>query len=1663
MKTIKLIAGLAGWLAAWELGAATAFLEAEPVWPAGRAAESNLTVRFEANLQVPAATAAVLRVTGVSAYRIRLNGEFAGYGPARGPHGYHRVDELPLALGGGSNRLELEVAGYNNDSYYLVRQPPFLQAEVLVGGAVIAATHSERGSFAAYPTDRVQAVPRYSIQRNFAEVYQVGAASGATPWPLAKCPVVRYLPRRVPIPEYRINDRVRLTSHGRGVLADAGLNDCGFAMLEVEVKRPGRLVFRFDEILSDGEVDERRLKCHNRVEWELPQPGVYALETFEPYGWRYAEAFAETGEMTVKRVRVREYKSPATAAVRFSCSDPALEKVFAAAQETFIQNSVDVFTDCPTRERAGWLCDSFFIGRVAELLTGNSEYERLFLENYALPESFAALPKGMVPMCYPGDHPNGRFIPSWALFLILETEEYLQRSGDRETVERLRPRILGIIDYLRKFRNEDGLLEKLPQWVFVEWSKANDFVQDVNYPNNMIWAAALESAARIYGLGQLAVEAAAVKAKIREQSFDGQWFRDHAVRGPDGRLQVVERDITETCQYYAFFFGTASRERYPELWQRLVDDFGPGKRVKGVWPANAFIGNYLRLELLSRAARPADIAREVRGYFLYMAEMTGTLWEKVAPKASCSHGFASHAAVSIVRDLVGLKALDRGNRSVVFEPPSGLDLDSIEVTLPAADGELTFGWRRVDGRLEQICRVPAGWKVRSAVNADYPVAFRGKGVTKQPCRISAMPFNEVWRGHQRSLEQTREAYFVQLDAGEEAELRLDDIPSSATVRLFPMSEAGRLRREGESVFVRLGERAQYVVDFGETLPPLHVFVEPPFVYRHVANEIYFGPGEHHAGIIAPTNGQTVCFDRGAVVYGSLFLDQVTNVTVTGQGVLDCSDFTRADPRSQAFRRSRGLPPLDTEFACHACVVYASENVKLEHFVLRDTPLWSLIVRSGSRNVTIDGIKVIGQWRYNSDGIDIAASSDVTVKNCFLRTFDDCMVVLGAYLDTRSYLAENIVFENNVCWCDWGATFKLWSQPYTNTFRNIAVRNCKFLSPRTDPIQVKDTCGSADTRIGDIVFENIEFDYPELPARQLRSEKFERYPGDTPAMDVALVDLYCSTPREDRGNQQFVPIANPVGFRSVISNVTYRNFTFYGVRPHLIYSAVTALDAGQEIKGIKVENLPKFDEYELVGKGVEKPQEAGQLIVHLDFNSVQLKKEAVLAILDEVAAMGYNAVLWEIENKVQWERYPEIVDAEAFTKAEFKEILAHAKRLGLRPIPLLQTLGHGEYVLMAGGHSEWMEDPAFPACYCVSKPEVRKFMKDMIHEYLELFGDEVRDFHLGCDEAQAFCTCAECRAGGSKLQVFVEYFHEITAELRARGVKPGIWCDELFAYHDSPEVKALAGQVTAWIWDYRSDGYTQLQSNHLWQGNAQILEKLGYDLIMASTSESAQDSSYLPRYRQHGANVVWASKVARERGYAGHCVTSWSVHFSPKRTQYALWAAAARAWREAAPDPVKVLDEECVRYFALPYATVMQLTDWEWELCSFQGEQWGQLIKPALPAPPDNLRKMAKLMANRLGEDWLDQMRIFIGWRRLNIRRGLKELAGPKLELAQVLKEGAELQLAFLDVLEAALAKAPLPPLPKARAAKYYALEQSPGSAKLSARITWSNFEGESLP
>ena len=678
------------------------FKKAVPVWAKKFENEMNISLLFEADVKGEA----VLRIAASSCYQIFLDGELVFMGPARAGHGYYRVDEVRLSADNVGARLSIIAAGYNNNGFQYVDEPAFLCGELEQNGKIVAATGTDCGFRVRHYNERTQKCQRFSFQRNFAEHYDLtrespepiselykaegnihfierGIPYYTNDFEPAKCIIaegtasvgelknpfmdrsivnigsqLKGFPREelevctaweaqklvynVSSTERKPGNSVRLPENGFATL-EMEKNLCGLISFTITVDKPATVYAMFDEICGEnGDVNFLRLTTSSVVMWKL-NPGTYNLLSFEPYVYKFIRLAVIGSGAVIEKAGLRRvgfYRPRVTV----KTDNPKIKAVFEAALETFRQNTYDVYMDCASRERAGWLCDSFFTSRVEYALTGKTQVERNFLENFLLPESFRCLPEGMLPMCYPSDHYDGVYIPNWAMWYVVELEEYLRRSGDRELIDRAKDRVYALLGFLKKYENNDGLLEKLDSWVFIEWSRSNDLVQDVSFPSNMLYVKVKRCIARLYNDMPLLDEADRLAKIIKEKSYNGKFFCDNLIY-KDG-VPVPSGECTESCQYYAFHTGVAAPEEYPELWNTLLTDFGPARKQNNKYPeiafANAFIGNYLRLDLLDMFGYNKEILDNMEGYFYYMAEKTGTLWENDGDYASCSHGFASH-------------------------------------------------------------------------------------------------------------------------------------------------------------------------------------------------------------------------------------------------------------------------------------------------------------------------------------------------------------------------------------------------------------------------------------------------------------------------------------------------------------------------------------------------------------------------------------------------------------------------------------------------------------------------------------------------------------------------------------------------------------------------------------------------------------------------------------------------------------------------------------------------------------------------------------------------------------------------------------------------------------------------------------------------------------
>jgi alpha-L-rhamnosidase len=274
------------------------------------------------------------------------------------------------------------------------------------------------------------------------------------------------------------------------------------------------------------------------------------------------------------------------------------------------------------------------------------------------------LPHGVFPMCYPADFTNENYIPNWDLWLILELERYLARTGDEKLIADFRPAVKNMFDFFAGYENEDGLLENVQGWNFIEWSKCNarEYISGINFPTNMLYYKTLKNMGEIYDDPALIEKANALKTKIIAQSFNGKFFEDNRLRDENGVAQL-QNHVTETRQYYAFLTGVATRETFPDLYATIRDDFGPQRKAgayEGVEKPNIIPGLLARETVLLNHGEFAQVLDEVKDIFFVMAEHYQTLWEMVDDGMSCNHGIASHSAYAIIRALTGFRGYENG-------------------------------------------------------------------------------------------------------------------------------------------------------------------------------------------------------------------------------------------------------------------------------------------------------------------------------------------------------------------------------------------------------------------------------------------------------------------------------------------------------------------------------------------------------------------------------------------------------------------------------------------------------------------------------------------------------------------------------------------------------------------------------------------------------------------------------------------------------------------------------------------------------------------------------------------------------------------------------------------------------------------------------------------
>ena len=333
--------------------------------------------------------------------------------------------------------------------------------------------------------------------------------------------------------------------------------------------------------------------------------------------------------------------------------------------------------------------------------------------------------------------------------------------------------------------------------------------------------------------------------------------------------------------------------------------------------------------------------------------------------------------------------------------------------------------------------------------------------------------------------------------------------------------------------------------------------------------------------------------------------------------------------------------------------------------------------------------------------------------------------------------------------------------------------------------------------------------------------------------------------------------------------------------------------------------------------------------HMDFNTAHFNGEYLRAWLRRLADLGYDTIVWELEDYVRWNTCPETASVEALSKTEFSATLDFSRSLGLTNIPLLQCLAHSEYVLKHEQHHHLSEKPGDLDSYCPRNEKVHQFLTTWILEYLEVFHD-AKYFHLGCDEAfHLGKECQSCSAyirERSKSELVVTHINRLADVLLKRRITPVIWADMLLTHYDS--INLLSRDIMLFDWRYeiyRGNGKAwgwdevggRLYAGEDFPGNikqafmkwlyplgdepgrepepfytADYLKEMGFKVVTCPATSCYRDNVFAPRNFLHIANTFDSTRKGVD--LEGSVVTSWTVHLFPYELQYPAIAAAAYA-------------------------------------------------------------------------------------------------------------------------------------------------------------------------
>jgi hypothetical protein len=311
---------------------------------------------------------------------------------------------------------------------------------------------------------------------------------------------------------------------------------------------------------------------------------------------------------------------------------------------------------------------------------------------------------------------------------------------------------------------------------------------------------------------------------------------------------------------------------------------------------------------------------------------------------------------------------------------------------------------------------------------------------------------------------------------------------------------------------------------------------------------------------------------------------------------------------------------------------------------------------------------------------------------------------------------------------------------------------------------------------------------------------------------------------------------------------------------------------------------------------------------------------LLAQLPRYASWGYQELHLHIEDAFEFPSLPGIARRDAYSRRDMDKVATCADRNGLKVVPIVNLLGHTQYLIKDPGLRELNEllapdgTPLDHGQLCPLHPRTPEVISRLLRDIAPYC--TAGKVHVGLDESYHLGRHPLCRAEIETVGMaghfarHVDRIHGIAAVL---GLRIGIWADMLALLPEA--IALLPADVIAYDWYYHPFQRTPRVELRNFSGVdlAPALRARGIEYWGCPMSGAFRHEP-LPICRERLANIAdWWRRCLRTEA-AGMLVTSWEPSRLAAEIPEVIDAAAAGLWLDGERHPYRLLEGGCKRLF-----------------------------------------------------------------------------------------------------------------------------------------------------